>query len=127
MAEKEPKGIELLWKTEDWLAVWVGFLIIVALLAGVAMKMPKFKWTTDGEFAGYVSKLAESKAVDKIEAAAAEKNEKAVQADAARSRQRLRREPESHRRGGQEARKTAAGPSKAAKAAQRRPKRQLKA
>jgi uncharacterized integral membrane protein (TIGR00698 family) len=83
MAEKEPKGIALLWKTEDWLAVWVGFLIIVAILAGVTLTMPKFKWTTDGEFAGYVAKLSETKAVDKIETTAAEKKEKAVQSDAA--------------------------------------------
>jgi uncharacterized integral membrane protein (TIGR00698 family) len=83
MAEKEPKGIALLWKTEDWLAVWVGFLIIVAILAGLTVKMPKFKWTTDGEFATYIAKTAESKAADKLESAAAEKKEAAIQADAA--------------------------------------------
>ncbi len=60
MANKEPKGIALLWKTEDWLAVWVGFLIIVAILAGLTVKTPKFKWTTDGEFASYAATSAAS-------------------------------------------------------------------
>ena len=68
MAEKEPKGLSLLWKTEDWLAVWVGFLIIILVLAGLTVKMPKFKWTTDGEFSTYITKTQESKAVDKLEA-----------------------------------------------------------
>ena len=80
MAENEPKGLALLWKTEDWLAVWVGFLIIVAILVGVTMKMPKFKWATDGEFASFSKETAP--AVDKLAGAAAEKKEAAVQADA---------------------------------------------
>jgi uncharacterized integral membrane protein (TIGR00698 family) len=71
----------LLWKTEDWLAVWVGFLIIIAILAGTTVTIPKFKWTTDGEFASYSKETAP--AVEKLAAAAAEKNEAALQADAA--------------------------------------------
>ena len=81
MAENEPKGLALLWKTEDWLAVWVGFLIIIAILAGVTVTMPKFKWTTDGEFATYSKETAT--AVEKLAAAAGEKKEAALQADAA--------------------------------------------
>jgi uncharacterized integral membrane protein (TIGR00698 family) len=83
MAEKEPKGMVLLWKTEDWLAVWVGFLIIVAILAGLAVTIPKFKWTTDGEFASYIDDVKKSQAVEKLESAAAEAKETAVQADTA--------------------------------------------
>ncbi len=81
MAEKKPSGISLLWKTEDWLAVWVGFLIIVAILAGLTVKTPKFKWTTDGEFASYITKVKESGAVDKLAGKAAELKEKALAAD----------------------------------------------
>ncbi|MEK6744634.1 MAG: putative sulfate exporter family transporter [Nitrospirota bacterium] len=81
MAGQEPKGLALLWKTEDWLAVWVGFLIIIMILAGLSFKMPKFKWITDGEFASYSKETAP--AVGKLAAAAAEKKESALQADAA--------------------------------------------
>jgi uncharacterized integral membrane protein (TIGR00698 family) len=83
MAEQAPKGIALLWKTEDWLAVWVGFLIIFLVMAGLTITIPKFKWTTDGEFASYIGETTESKAVDKLETAAADKKEAAIQADAA--------------------------------------------
>lgn len=79
MAENEPKGIALLWKTEDWLAVWVGFLIIVAVLAGLSITMPKFKWTTDGEFASYVKDNIA--AVEALAKSAEEKGEAAFKAD----------------------------------------------
>ncbi len=44
-----------LWKKDEWLAVWIGFLIIVFSLAGLQLTGVKFKWTTDGEFASFVS------------------------------------------------------------------------
>jgi len=69
-----------LWKTEDWLAVWVGFFIIIAILAGLTVTMPKFKWTTAGEFATYTKETLP--AIDKLALAAAEKKEAALQADA---------------------------------------------
>ena len=81
MAESEPKGIALLWKTEDWLAVWVGFLIILLILGGLTIAVPKFKWTTSGEFASFVKETAP--AVDALATSAGEKQEKALQADAA--------------------------------------------
>ncbi len=81
MSENKPKGLALLWKTEDWLAVWVGFIIIVAIVAGLTISMPKFKWTTDGEFASFIAEQAP--AVEKLAASAGEKKEAAVQADAA--------------------------------------------
>jgi len=80
MEEQEPKGIALLWKTEDWLAVWAGFLIIIVILAGLTVKTPKFKWVMDGEFATYSKETAP--AVDKLAATAGEKKEAALQADA---------------------------------------------
>ena len=42
-----------LWKNEEWLAVWIGFFIIILMLAGLTVKVPGFKWVTDGEFARY--------------------------------------------------------------------------
>ena len=46
-------------KSEDWMAVWLGFLIIAAILAGMRPQMPSFRWATDGEFA---TTVAENKA-----------------------------------------------------------------
>jgi uncharacterized integral membrane protein (TIGR00698 family) len=57
MAGENKLGISVLWKTEDWLAVWLGFLIIILILGGLTVTLPRFKWTTDGEFA----QLAERK------------------------------------------------------------------
>jgi len=54
MGELIKKGF----KTEDWLAVWLGFLIIALVLIGVRPQMPTFKWTTAGEFS---TTVAESK------------------------------------------------------------------
>ncbi len=61
MREEIKKG---LFKTEDWLAVWLGFLIIVLVLIGVRPQMPTFKWATEGAFSATV---AESKSgVEKL-------------------------------------------------------------
>jgi uncharacterized membrane protein YadS len=66
----EPRGIARLWKTEDWVAVWAGFLVIAVVLTGVTVKLPKFKWTTDGEFAAWARKLEQGPALDRLAAAA---------------------------------------------------------
>jgi uncharacterized membrane protein YadS len=47
-------GLTLL-KSEDWMAVWLGFVIIAAVLLGVRPPLPRFSWATDGEFAATVS------------------------------------------------------------------------
>jgi len=47
-----------LFKTEDWLSVWLGFLIIILIFFGVKPQMPTFKWTTAG---GFNRTLTESK------------------------------------------------------------------
>lgn len=65
-----------LWKKEDWVAVWVGFFVIIVILAGLKVTTPKFKWTTDGEFASYLTEA--TVAVGKVEKAAAAKNEAEV-------------------------------------------------
>ena len=69
-----------LWKTEDWLAVWVGFIIIILILSGQGLKMPSFRWTTGGELASFISKT--TPALDKIIATAEEKGDKALAAQA---------------------------------------------
>jgi hypothetical protein len=37
------------------MAVWLGFVIIAAVLLGVRPPLPRFSWATDGEFAATVS------------------------------------------------------------------------
>ncbi|MGE5894066.1 MAG: YeiH family protein [bacterium] len=81
MAEEKKGGLSLLWKTEDWLAVWMGFLIIVVILAGLTVKIPKFKWTTEGAFTSYIENVKKSQAVEKLESASLDKNEAALKAD----------------------------------------------
>ena len=77
MANSKENHWTELWKKEDWIAVWVGFLIILFILGGLTLKMPSFKWTTDGELATYLSTA--TTAVEKIGKAAADKGEKAIQ------------------------------------------------
>ena len=74
------RGGSTLLKTEDWLAVWLGFLIIVLVLFGVRPEMPKFRWATD---AGFTAAVDEKKpAVDKLIKDAEAKGEKDVLAAA---------------------------------------------
>ncbi|MEW6374490.1 MAG: putative sulfate exporter family transporter [Thermodesulfobacteriota bacterium] len=51
MVEKK-QGIDwsTIWKKDDWMSVWIGFLIIIIFLFGVTFKMPGFKWMTEGAF-----------------------------------------------------------------------------
>ncbi len=65
-----------LFKKEDWLAVWLGFLIIVLMLLGLQVNLPTFKWTTDGEYAGLVGDL--KPAVEALAKSAAEKGDAAL-------------------------------------------------
>jgi hypothetical protein len=44
------KLINHLLRSEDWLAVWLGFLFIGLVLVGVRPQLPTFKWATAGEF-----------------------------------------------------------------------------
>lgn len=46
------KGIDWssLWKKDDWMSVWIGFLILVVFIAGWKFKMPEWKWMTDAAF-----------------------------------------------------------------------------
>jgi len=73
------KGIDWssLWKKDEWLAVWIGFLIIILILAGLTVKIPRLKWTTDGEFGSVIANALP--AVEKLAKAAGEKGETALQ------------------------------------------------
>jgi uncharacterized membrane protein YadS len=74
-------GWSVLWKTEDWLAVWIGFLIIGLVLAGLTIKPPKFKWATEGEFTSYVKEM--TPVIDNLAKQAAVKGEQDLQTQAA--------------------------------------------
>jgi uncharacterized integral membrane protein (TIGR00698 family) len=74
------QGWSVLWKSEDWLAVWVGFLIIILSLVGMKVSVPKFKWVTQGEFVGFCAEMAPQ--MDRLASQAGEKGEKALQTEA---------------------------------------------
>lgn len=40
------------WKSEDWLAVWLGFLVIGSVLAGLRPDLPKFSWSNGASLIG---------------------------------------------------------------------------
>jgi len=73
-------GWSVLWKSEDWLAVWIGFLIIILSLVGMKVVVPHFKWVTEGEFAAFCSESAPQ--MDRLASQAGEKGEKALQTEA---------------------------------------------
>ena len=62
MAEKK-QGIDwsTLRKKDDWMAVWIGFLILILFMVGASLKLPGWRWMTDGAFLskvpGYSSKV----------------------------------------------------------------------
>ena len=45
----ENKSGSTLLRTEDWVAVWLGFLLIVLVLVGVRPEVPKFRWAMGGD------------------------------------------------------------------------------
>jgi len=79
MADKGT-GWSALWNTEDWVAVWIGFFIIIVILAGLTVKIPGFKWVTDGEFASFVDRM--TPAVEQLAKEADKKGEADLRAKA---------------------------------------------
>ena len=79
MSEKQSQWSALI-RSEDWLAVWLGFLIIILVIAGLTIKTPQFKWTTEGEFKTLIGEAIPNLAV--IAKTAGEKGESAFQAQA---------------------------------------------
>ncbi len=60
-------------KSEDWMTVWLGFLVILLVIAGLTFRAPGFRWMADGEFLGIAAGSA--KAADTLLKGAQEKNE----------------------------------------------------
>jgi uncharacterized integral membrane protein (TIGR00698 family) len=62
--EGQNKGINwsVLWKSDDWMSVWIGFLILAVFIAGFTMALPGWKWMGSGSFqdkiAGWTTKVA---------------------------------------------------------------------
>jgi len=81
MAEKS-NGINwsVLWKSDDWMSVWIGFFILIFFLAGATMSMPKWKWVGDGSFDGKIAGYA--KKVDSTATEAEAKAEPALKEQA---------------------------------------------
>ncbi|MBP1731063.1 MAG: putative rane protein, partial [Deltaproteobacteria bacterium] len=50
MAEKQGIDWTTLWKKDDWMSVWIGFIILIFFLAGSTFKLPSWRWMSDGAF-----------------------------------------------------------------------------
>jgi uncharacterized integral membrane protein (TIGR00698 family) len=79
---EEKKGIDFttLWKKDDWMSVWIGFLILIIFLAGATFKLPGWRWMTDGAFMEKAQEWAPK--VEKLAKDAEGKGEAAVSASA---------------------------------------------
>jgi uncharacterized integral membrane protein (TIGR00698 family) len=44
-----------LWSKDDWLAIWIGFLILGLFLAGLTLKLPSWKWASAADLANVCS------------------------------------------------------------------------
>jgi len=82
MVEKK-QGIDwtTLWKKDDWVSVWIGFLILIIFMAGATFKLPGWKWMTDGPFSEKISSY--SKKVDALAKDAEAKGEEGLKVGAA--------------------------------------------
>lgn len=70
----------VLWKSDDWMSVWIGFLILAVFLAGATLSLPKWNWMGNGSFQGKIAGWA-----TKVEAVAKDaevKNEAALKEQA---------------------------------------------
>ncbi|MCS7203070.1 MAG: putative sulfate exporter family transporter [Thermodesulfovibrio sp.] len=76
MANQRKIDWSSLWKKEDWWGVWIGFFIIALILAGLQVKSPKLRWTTDAEFKSYAAMAAPQ--IEKLATEAEQKEETAV-------------------------------------------------
>ena len=36
-----------LWKKDDWMSVWIGFLVLIIFMAGATFRLPGWRWMTD--------------------------------------------------------------------------------
>jgi len=71
-------------KKDDWVSVWIGFLILIIFMAGAVFKLPGWKWMTDGGYKGFSEKISGySKKVDALAKDAEAKGEEGLKAGAA--------------------------------------------
>ena len=79
MAEKN-QGIDwsTLWKKDDWMSVWIGFLILIIFIAGATMRLPGWRWMSDGAFSEKVGGW--QKTAESLTKQAEEKGEEALKA-----------------------------------------------
>jgi uncharacterized membrane protein YadS len=80
MADKQGIDWSSLWKKDEWLAVWIGFLIMILFLFGLKIKTPSFRWTTGGEFQSFVAETTPT--LDAIIKKAGDKGEADAKAQA---------------------------------------------
>jgi uncharacterized integral membrane protein (TIGR00698 family) len=61
MADKKAIDWTTLWKKDDWMSVWIGFIILIFFISGATFKLPGWKWMSDGAFtdkiAGWSAKV----------------------------------------------------------------------
>ena len=80
MAEKQGIDWTTLWKKDDWMSVWIGFIILIVFIAGVTFKLPSWRWMTDGAFGDKIGGY--QKKVESITKDATAKGDAAVMAEA---------------------------------------------
>jgi uncharacterized integral membrane protein (TIGR00698 family) len=80
MAEKQGIDWTTLWKKDDWMSVWIGFIILIVFIAGVTYKLPSWRWMTDGAFGDKINGY--QKKVESITKDATAKGDAAVMAEA---------------------------------------------
>ena len=77
MAEKQGIDWSSLWKKDDWMSVWIGFLILIIFMAGATFKLPGWKWMSDGAFLAKVT--GDASKVEELAKDAEGKGEQGVQ------------------------------------------------
>ncbi|MBN1365811.1 MAG: putative sulfate exporter family transporter [Syntrophaceae bacterium] len=56
--EKQNGFLANLWKNEDWMTVWLGFLILIIFIVGLKFAMPQWNWMNDETFSAKISATA---------------------------------------------------------------------
>jgi len=57
--EKKNLGISAIWKKDDWMAVWIGFIILIVFIWGLTFKVPSWSWMSNSAFLRKASGWAE--------------------------------------------------------------------
>jgi hypothetical protein len=51
----EKPGLSDLWRKDDWLAAWLGFIVLGVLIAGAAVTLPDWKWASGSDLSARLS------------------------------------------------------------------------